>query len=100
MPISTNPIVTKIEAHIEKRGGRLDQWYVGIAADAEDRLFSDHRVRKIRDAWIHHPTATNQEARQIEDYFVNTLGAQGGTGGGDAATCSVYAYKIAPHTKE
>ena len=100
MLISANPIVIKIKAHIKKRGGRLDQWYVGIAANAKDRLFSDHRVQENGGAWIHRLAATHQEARQIEDYFVNTLGTRGGTGGGSATTRSVYAYKITAHTKQ
>ena len=100
MLTSANPIIIEIRSHIKKRGGRLDQWYVGIAANARDRLFSDHRVQEKGGAWIHRLAATDQEARQIEDYFVNTLGTRGGTGGGDAATRSVYAYKITPHTRQ
>lgn len=100
MLVSANPIVIEIKAYIMKCGGGWGQWYVGIAADARDRLFSDHRVREDGDAWIRRTADTHQEARQIEDYFVNTLSTRGGTGGGNATTRSVYAYRIAAHTKQ
>lgn len=100
MPTSANQIVAEIEAHIRKCGGIFRQWYVGIATDARDRLFNDHRVREKGDAWIFRPAGTHQMARHTEDHFVNRLGTCGGTGGGGGATRTVYAYKIAPHTVE
>ena len=100
MSDTANQIVADIKAHITSRGGTFDQWYVGIAADARDRLFSDHQVREKGDAWILRPAGTHQAARQIENHFVKRLGTRGGTGGGSTATRSVYAYKIAPHTVE
>lgn len=100
MPTTANQVVAEIEAHIRQCGGTFRQWYVGIAANARNRLFSDHRVRETNDAWIYREAGTHQTARQIEDYFVNRLGTRGGTGGGSAASRLVYAYKIAPHTVE
>ena len=100
MRTKANQIVAEIEAHIKNCGGTFRQWYVGIATDARDRLFNDHRVREKGDAWIFRPAGTHQMARKIEDHFVNRLGTRGGAGGGGNTTCSVYAYRIAPHTVE
>ncbi len=91
-------IISLIDAHIQKGGGGYGAWYVGIASDARDRLFSDHRVKEHSDGWIHEPCSSSTVAREIEDYFVNKQGTDGGTGGGDASTDVVYAYKKAPHT--
>ena len=44
-------IIEAIETYVEEGGGLWALWYVGIAADARDRLFSDHKVREHGDAW-------------------------------------------------
>jgi hypothetical protein len=92
-------IIQEIAAHVQKCGGSYSQWYSGIAADAEARLFNDHNVDKQRDAWIYRQCASSSEARDIEDYFVQR-GMKGGPGGGDSTTKSVYAYKITNSTRE
>lgn len=98
MTIATDHITTDIENHIRKCGGQFSHWYVGIATDAQTRLFSDHQVRKQGDAWIFREAGTHQKARQIEEYFVKRLGTRGGTGGGSTTTREVYAYRITSHT--
>ena len=52
MSHAASEIISEIGAHIRKRGGAGHQWYVGIAADARDRLFSDHQVQKEGGVWI------------------------------------------------
>ena len=83
---------------MQKRGGEYSAWYVGISKDAKDRLFNDHSVREKKDNWIYRSASSSQTAREVEDYFVNTLGTDGGTGGGDETSDMVYAYKKAKHT--
>jgi hypothetical protein len=92
-------IIQAIAAHVQKCGGNYSQWYSGIAADPEKRLFNDHNVDKAKDAWIYRPCASSEEARTIEDHFVQQ-GMKGGPGGGDSTTKSVYAYKITNSTSE
>jgi len=98
MAKSKQEIIDAIDAYISKGGGGYSVWYVGISSDAKDRLFTEHRVRVKGDLWICDQASSSQEAREIEDYFVNTLGTEGATGGGDYTTDMVYAYKKAPHT--
>jgi len=75
------------------------KWYIGIAADPEDRLFNSHKVEKVG-YWIHCPCDSFLDARKVERYFVEKRGANGGQGGGDHNTKSVYAYKITSYTVE
>jgi hypothetical protein len=99
MAKSKQEIISDINAHIQKCGGSYRAWYVGVSKDARDRLFNGHRVRENGDSWIYRQATSSQAARDVEDYFVNTLGTDGGLGGGDYTADVVYAYKKAAHTK-
>lgn len=91
--------VTEITNYARGRGGRLADWYVGIAADRRERLFNGHRVKEQGDAWIYRRCRSCAEARAIEAHFLNS-GMDGGPGGGDDTTRSVYAYRKTPATIE
>lgn len=91
-------IIDEITTHIQRCGGNYSAWYVGISKDAKDRLFNGHNIREKKDAWIFRTACSSQVARDIEEYFVNTLDTDGGTGGGDNTSDIVYAYKKAAHT--
>ncbi len=91
-------IIDAFKNHIAKGGGGSRAWYVGISKDGRERLFNGHGVREEGDWWIYRTATSAQVAREIEDYFVTTLGTDGGTGGGDTAADMVYAYKKASHT--
>ena len=94
MAKSKQQIIADIDGHISKGGGGYSAWYVGISSDAKERL-AEHKVK----GWYIIRTATSsQVAREIEDYFVNTLGTDGGTGGGDETADMVYAYKKVSYT--
>jgi hypothetical protein len=91
-------IINDINAYIQQGGGGYGSWYVGISKDARDRLFSSHNVKEEGDWWIYRQASSSQVAREIEYYFINSLGTDGGTGGGDVTADIVYAYKKRPHT--
>ena len=93
-------IIADIEAYIGNNSANFGNWYVGIAADPRDRLFNDHDVSEKGDAWIFREATSSAVAREVEDYFIDVKGTQGGAGGGDYRSRSVYAYKIKPHTRE
>ena len=99
MAKSKKEIIGEIQGHITKCGGGIKKWYVGIAAKPKDRLFDDHSVDKEKDAWIYCAASSSKVAREVEEHFLDK-GAQGGTGGGDADTKAVYAYKISSRTRE
>jgi hypothetical protein len=92
-------IIQGVLEYVRKCGGTYAQWYIGIATDAETRLFNDHSVDKANGAWIYRRCASSGEARAVEDYFL-LLGMKGGPGGGDATTKIVYAYRIMSSTRE
>ena len=99
--ISTNQqLITAIEQYILNNGGLFRNWYVGIASNPDQRLFNDHNVIQNGGAWIYDWAATEQDARQVEKYLLDTHGTKGGTGGGDHTTRAVYAYRIGSHTIE
>jgi len=91
-------IANDLIAYIQRGGGSYRAWYVGVSRDARSRLFQDHNVREHGDLWIYRQAASARDAREVEASFVNTLGTDGGTGGGDYTADMVYAYKRAAHT--
>ena len=99
MAKSKTDIIDDIESYIAEYGGGISRWYVGVAADPEERLFEDHSVDKESDPWIYSPASSSNVAREIEKHFLDN-GAKGGTGGGDDDTKFVYAYRIRSHTRE
>jgi hypothetical protein len=83
----------EIKNFIDENGGSYKSWYVGISSDPAKRLFNEHNVDEKNDVWIYDFAFSADVARKIEDYFVNYLGTDGGTGGGDEYSKGIYAYK-------
>jgi len=99
MTTKQQEIIKAFNEYIRARGTSYGAWYVGVAADARERLFNDHAVNERTDAWIYDTCSSSKEAREVEQHFI-AQGTREGPGGGDASTKSVYAYRIAPHTVE
>ena len=97
--ISASSIISEFKNYMQKCGGAYSDWYVGVAANARDRLFNDHNVDEKNGQWIYEDCGSDSAARQVEKHFLN-LGCQGGTGGGDHTTKFAYAYKIKGYTIE
>jgi hypothetical protein len=93
-------IVAEIVQHVKDCGGEFSRWYVGIASDANQRLFGDHNVNKNTDSWIYREAQNSDTARAIEEHIIETYKTKGDTGGGDNTTKYVYAYKITSSTRE
>ena len=89
-----NTIANDIKAHADREGSGYRNWYCGIAADPDQRLFNNHNVPE-GGWWIKRDAGSEQTARDTEDYLVG-LGFDGGGGGGDYSTIHVYAYKKIP----
>lgn len=89
-----------IDEHIKNRHPRYADWYIGIASVPEQRLFIDHNVDKDNDYWIYRNAGDQTAARNVELFFIEQLGTDGGPGGGDHTTKFVYAYKKTPSTRE
>jgi hypothetical protein len=92
--------IKDFQEFISKNGGVYTQWYVGVAADPEKRLFNDHNVNKSSDSWIYSKhLGTDAAARYVEEVFLSK-GCKGAPGGGDRTSCYAYIYKINGHTRE
>lgn len=89
--LDAQTIVNEIGAHIQKQGGALSSWYVGITEDIEQRVFGAHRVPR-KDHWRAHRKATSSSAARAAEKALVNWGCDGGTGGGDNGAVYVYAY--------
>lgn len=97
---NNNPNANDIEGFIVQYGP--ENCYIGITADVTVR-FRQHGLipadslnpRDTRIAWIHMDAGTEQNARSIEQFFLNRYRnrIRGGTGGGTNPN-HVYAYTI------
>lgn len=85
-------IIQEIKDHVRKCGGSFSSWYIGIAEDPKDRLFSEHNVSEKEGIWIYKTTSSSEIARNIEQHFLS-LEMDGGSGGGDYLSKAVYCYK-------
>ncbi len=90
-PQSAKTVYDEIEAHMNKQGGPYSAWYCGIASDWRDRLFNDHQVPRKDHWYIARQCNDDTDARNVEQALLK-LGCEGGGGGGDRTTVSVYAY--------
>jgi hypothetical protein len=91
--------VDNILDHINNRGGAMSDWYVGIAYDYIQRLFTEHNVSRERDDWIYVGCLTSFDARTAEK-TLHDLGCDGAPGGGDVNTNYVYAFRKTSMTKQ
>lgn len=85
---------------INQRGGDFRNWYVGIASDPDKRLFVEHNVPRNSPNWIYDNASTEANARSVEKFLIETYHTQGDTGGGDATTTWVYAYRVTSQTRQ
>ncbi len=90
MPNSKQVIIDEIKYYIQEGGGDYTAWYVGIGNDAED-MFHGHKVKGCR--WMYKQACSSESAREILDYFINTLGTDGDARRGDDSAHIVYVYK-------
>ena len=82
----------KIFFFIKQKGGAHQQWYCGIAANWEDRLFNEHQIpNRNYEWWITLECTNNIVARNVEE-ALHKLGCDGEPGVGDQSTVWVYAY--------
>ena len=79
-------------------GTPYKKMYIGITADATDRLFKEHSVDREKDVWIFRTASSDVVAREIEQHFID-LGFDGGTGGGDEKSKMVYCFLQNNHTR-
>ena len=92
-------IVNEVLAHVDDCGWGSHGWYVGIATDARDRLFSEHKVNEHGGCWIYRKAGSEDAARETEKRLLSLRPFKGGPGGGYSPHF-VYAYQITSSTVE
>ena len=100
MPMTKERIIQDIDSYIKKEGSTYHNWYVGIARVPRTRLFNDHNVSEQNGWWIFCEAFSDDSAREVESFFLEQKGTQGGPGGGDKDTRFIYAYRITNTTNE
>lgn len=101
MAKSKEVIIQEIMDHMKNSSPKdtpYKKFYIGIAADATDRLFKGHSVDREKDIWIYRIASSDNVAREIEKHFLDK-GFDGGPGGGDEGTKQVYCFLQNSHTK-
>ncbi|MBN2187992.1 MAG: hypothetical protein JW699_00955 [Chitinispirillaceae bacterium] len=73
------------------------RWYVGFASDPETALFLHHKVPKD-ELWIHKDAGSEEAARTIVKFFMDTYKTQGCADGGDGKARYIYAYTLPAET--
>ena len=92
-------IINNFLNYIQQHDGSWFDWYIGIAENPQERLFTDHNVQEQGGVWIFDQTTSSDQSRAIEKYFLDK-GCDGGSGGGSSTSRYVYAYKKTWDTKE
>ncbi len=89
-------IINAIDGHIRANGGGYPDWYVGIAADPNDRLVNGHNVDGNGNAACYWDCGSDAVARQVEAAFIKASCQ----GGGDRNTKHAYVYRISFTARE
>lgn len=97
--IKTQEAIEQIKDYIQQRGGNYNFWYVGICQGAHDIIFDV--LKMSSQFWMYIETESPQIAKEVLDYFVNTVGAKKDAGSTDhyEISSTVYVYKKA-HTSQ
>ena len=98
MAKSKDEIIQYIYEYINEKGGSYNTWYVGTCHDAYDKLFFGHKVKQKGNAWFYIRAMSPKVAGEIEDYFVKTIGTDGGGIDQGKSADIVYTYKKVTYT--
>ena len=70
----------------------VQDFYVGITNDVDRRLFEEHLLDEETDSFRVEQFNTVEDAREVEAFFLNEMGLDGGAGGGEDDSVFVYIY--------
>ena len=87
-----NIIIMEILEFIYREGGDPETWHIGVTNDPRQRLFDEHQVDYLNDAWIYRTATSEGEALQVQAYFLEFRLTEGEEGW-QPGTCAVYAYR-------
>ena len=95
--LAAQQIVEEMNAHMTQSGIPIDRWYVGVAADWQQRLFVTHRLPQPY-RWFICRNALNHRDAQAIALAYHKAGSTGHLGRADETAVFVYAYAITPQT--
>ncbi len=85
-------IEQEIDSLIQKSGANYREWYVGLAINPREQLFTGHNVSEKSGTWVYKDAGSEITARDIEAIFLKK-GCKGGSMKKDSSR-HIYAYKI------
>ena len=85
----------EIRAFVDRSRAPNSEWYVGVAADPDERL-REHGLQEA-DWYIVRRLASAEAARRVAEALLK-LECDGGPGGDDESSTAVYAYWKRGHT--
>lgn len=97
MPSIKEQIVNEIKAHIQNNGEKYGDWYVGVCSSVRYKLLVEVKAKSL---FIARQAFSSYVATEVQDYFVDTLGTDGGTGADNSDADIIYAYKKSADAKE
>ena len=94
MIFSVQQIKYEFLAYMKEFGGSFNQWYVGVANNPEQVLFSQHNVDREKDYWIFKPALSFRATTTVLQYFREKLKTDGAdVGVGSDEMTYVYTFK-------
>jgi len=94
-------IINQIKEYICERGGEYRDWYVGISDNPIDPVMEVSLLHKVQShQFTYIETISSKIAKEVADYFVNTLGTDGNLNEKETIDrCqAIYVYKKAART--
>lgn len=86
----------QLHQFIENHGYNAKLWCVGIAVNAEEVLFVQHKVDRKRDSWIYRLADSSDTARAVYDSLIK-LGCRGNPEQNEPRGTMVYVYLKSPN---
>ncbi len=96
---SKETIFAELDAYVQSYGGHFTDWYVGVSSQPEAE-WTRHHVNPEVDPCISFTCSNAGVAKDLQDFLVNILRADGVAGSGGYECTHLYAYKKNNHTHE
>ncbi|HOX28054.1 MAG TPA: hypothetical protein PLQ76_02740 [bacterium] len=90
--MKSQDVIKEVESYLYGQSNCRKNWYVGITAYPEKRLFLDHNVKSFSSGYKCWDCGSDTIARFVEKHFIEK-GCDGGSGGGDRNSRYFYVYR-------
>ena len=90
MPSTKQQILNEIKTHIQSNGGEYNDWHVGVCSNIRHKLLDQEKAKHL---FISRQAFSSYVATEVQDYFINRLGTNGGIDADTGNADIVYAYR-------